>query len=114
MVELRDGDLDRVFHALSDPTRRAMLETLGEGERSVGELGRPFAMSFAAASKHVKVLERAGLVRRRICGRTHLCSIAPEPLIAAETWLRRYERFWTSRLDALEAALRAEDEGSNT
>lgn len=91
-----------------------MIAALGEGEWSIGELGRPFAMSFAAASKHVRVLERAGLVSRRIAGRTHLCRIEPEPLQAAEAWLRRYERFWTSRLDALEAALKAEDQRRNT
>jgi DNA-binding transcriptional ArsR family regulator len=67
-------------------------------------------MSFAAASKHVRVLERAGLVRRRVEGRRHVCRIEPSPLAAAEKWLRYYEHFWSKRLDALEALLKAEDE----
>lgn len=94
-----------------------MLRSLaGSGERNIGELAGPFAMSFAAASKHVKVLEQAGLVRRRIQGRAHFCRIEPGPLAEATDWLRYYERFWNGRLDALEAALRAEDqaEGDQT
>ncbi|AWK89951.1 ArsR/SmtB family transcription factor [Azospirillum thermophilum] len=105
MVDNQAMILDGVFHALSDPTRRAMLRSLAEGERNIGELAAPFAMSLAAASKHVKVLEQAGLVRRRVVGRTHLCRIDPSPLAAAEDWLRFYERFWTGRLDRLEALL---------
>jgi DNA-binding transcriptional ArsR family regulator len=100
-----EHQLDTVFHALADPTRRAMLRNLAGGERAVGELAAPFAMSFAAASKHVKVLEQAGLVRRRIAGRSHLCRIEAAPLAAADAWLRFYERFWTTRLDAMEALL---------
>lgn len=105
--------LDGVFHALSDPTRRAMLRHLASGERNIGELAAPFNMSFAAASKHVRVLESAGLLRRRVVGRRHVCRMQPSPLAAAEKWLRYYERFWTSRLDALEALLRAEDATTN-
>lgn len=71
------------------------------------ELADPFQMSLVAVSKHVKVLERAGLIRRTIKGRTHVCRLAPEPLSEAQDWLRFYERFWTGRLDALERALRA-------
>jgi len=97
--------LDRVFGALSDPTRRAMLRRLVGGERTVGELAEPFDMSFAAAAKHVKVLEEAGLLRRRIDGRTHRCRIEAGPLAQADRWLAYYQRFWTSRLDALECAL---------
>lgn len=107
MAEYHAQTLDRVFHALADPTRRAMLGQLAEGERKIGELAAPYRMSLAAASKHVKVLETAGLVRRRIAGRTHLCQLQAAPLAAAETWLRHYERFWTERLDALEALLAA-------
>lgn len=110
MVE-EQAALDRVFHALSDRTRRAMLARLAEGERSIGELAAPHAMSFAGASKHVKVLEGAGLVRRRVAGRTHYCSLEAERLKEAQRWIARYERFWTGRLDALEAALRRDDEG---
>ncbi len=102
--------LDGVFHALADPTRRAMLRALAGGERNIGELAAPFAMSFAAASKHVRVLERGGLVRRRVAGRAHVCRLEPTPLAAAEAWLRFYERFWNERLDALEAVLEAVDQ----
>ncbi len=109
MVE-QNTALDAVFHALADPTRRAMLRGLAARERTVGELARPFAMTLAAASKHVRVLERAGLVRRTVRGRTHTCRLDPEPLRSAEAWIRFYERFWTDRLDALEAALEAEDD----
>src|SRR5690554_3559364 len=97
--------LDAVFHALSDPTRRAMLHRLSTGERSVSELATPFSMSLAGASKHVKVLEGAGLVRRRIEGRTHYCRLEAERLRQAQEWLHYYERFWNERLDALEALL---------
>lgn len=109
MVEQHSASLDNVFHALADPTRRSMLRSLAAGERPIGELAAPFRMSFAAASKHVKVLESAGLVRRKVVGRRHLCRIEPSPLAAADRWLRFYERFWNKRLDALEALLKAED-----
>jgi DNA-binding transcriptional ArsR family regulator len=112
MIERRAASLDRVFHALADPTRRAMLRRLAKSEQSIGELAAPFSMTFAAASKHVKVLERAKLVRRRIEGRSHFCRLEPAPLAAAEGWLRFYERFWTGQLDALDDALRAEDAGA--
>lgn len=107
-------DLDAVFHALADPTRREMLRALASGERRIGDLAAPFSMSFAAASKHVRVLEAAGLVKRRVEGRSHYCRIDPAPLAAAEEWLRFYARFWDERLDTLEALLRAErrEEGS--
>ncbi|HLT43127.1 MAG TPA: metalloregulator ArsR/SmtB family transcription factor [Luteimonas sp.] len=82
--------LDGVFHALSDPTRRAMLAALSEGSRSVGELAAPFDISLAAASKHVRTLERAGLLRRTVQGRTHRCTLETAPLAQAEAWLRRY------------------------
>ena len=109
MVAQQSSALDGVFHALADPTRRAMLRSLATGERNIGELAAPFRMSLAAASKHVKVLESAGLVRRKVQGRSHICRIEPSPLAAADRWLRYYERFWNKRLDALEALLKAED-----
>jgi DNA-binding transcriptional ArsR family regulator len=109
MIERRTASLDRVFQALADPTRRAMLRRLAKSEYSIGELAAPFTMTFAAASKHVKVLERAKLVRRRIEGRSHFCRLEPAPLAAVNGWLRFYARFWTEQLDALDAALRAED-----
>jgi len=100
--------LDAVFHALSDPTRRAMLQSLSGTQHTVGELARPFDISLAAASKHIKVLERAGLVRRSIEGRTHVCSLEAAPMHAGMEWIRHYEKFWNARLDVLETLL-AED-----
>jgi DNA-binding transcriptional ArsR family regulator len=106
MVEQRAEHLDSIFHALADPTRRDMLRRLSLQERTVSELAAPFEMSLAAASKHVKVLEQAGLIRRTVRGRTHVCRLAPEALADAHEWLRFYERFWNERLDALERELR--------
>jgi DNA-binding transcriptional ArsR family regulator len=106
--------LDAIFHALADPTRRAMLGHLAEGERSIGELAAPFRMTLPGASKHMRVLENAGLVSRTIRGRTHLCRLEPARLAEANAWLRRYERFWNERLDTLEAILRQEDERNVT
>jgi DNA-binding transcriptional ArsR family regulator len=105
MVERTEATLDRVFHALADPTRRAMLRKLAGGERSVGELAEPFDMSFAAAAKHVKVLEGAGLLSRSVEGRTHRCRIEAGPLAEADRWIGYYQRFWAARLDDLETAL---------
>ena len=109
MVESQSEQLDSVFHALADPTRRAMLQSLALGEHTVGELAEPFQMSLAAASKHVKTLERAGLVRRTVQGRTHVCRLDPGPLAEAHEWLRFYERFWNERLDALAALFTSPD-----
>src|SRR5471032_3102483 len=108
MVEQEAPQLNSVFHALGDATRRQMLRELARGERSVGELAEPFAISLAAASKHIKALEKAGLIRREVRGRTHLCRLEPGPLASAHQWLGFYERFWTDRLDALERLLREE------
>ena len=108
MVELNTPQLDSVFHALGDPTRRRMLRELASGERTVGQLAEPFAISLAAASKHVKALERAGLIRREVRGRTHWCRLDPGPLAGASQWLSFYENFWTSRLDVLERLLKAD------
>ena len=109
MVEQQTSQLDAVFHALGDATRRRMLRHLAGGERTVGQLAEPFAISLAAASKHIKALESAGLIRREVRGRTHLCRLDPGPLASAFQWLSFYERFWTSRLDVLERLLREED-----
>ncbi|MBN8866248.1 MAG: winged helix-turn-helix transcriptional regulator [Solirubrobacterales bacterium] len=100
--------VDRVFHALSNHTRRGMVRQLSRGECSVGDLAGPADMSFAAASKHVKVLERAGLVNRRVAGRRHLCSLRSEPLREASEWLSFYEKFWADNLDRLAATLEAD------
>jgi DNA-binding transcriptional ArsR family regulator len=111
MVESR---LDTTFQALSDPTRRGMLANLALGEKSIGELGEPFAMSFAGAAKHVKVLESAGLVERRKAGRKQICSLRAEPLAEADRWLKQWEQFWTVKLDRLQAIIeRDKKEKSN-
>jgi DNA-binding transcriptional ArsR family regulator len=110
MVESGTPELGSVFHALGDATRRRMLAELARGERTVGELADPFAMSLAAASKHIKVLEAAGLIRREIRWRTHACHLEPGPLARAHEWLGHYERFWNDRLDDLERLLREERE----
>ena len=113
MVELEASQLDTVFHALGDATRRTMLRELAGGERTVSQLAEPFSISLAAASKHIKALENAGLIRREVRGRTHLCRLAPGPLASAHSWLSFYERFWIERLDTLERLLR-EDAAKQT
>ncbi len=99
------ADLDRTLLALADPTRRAILERLGRGEARVTEVARPFAISLNSVSKHIRMLERAQLVRRRRAGREHLLSVDPAPLAAAAAWIESQRAFWTGRLDALERAL---------
>ena len=95
--------LDGVFRALADPTRRAILDRLAAGEATVGDLSEPFPLSLAAVSKHLGVLERAGLVTREARGRERVCRINPAALGDARSWLEFHERFWTERLDALDA-----------
>jgi len=112
MVELQIQQMNSVFHALGDATRRRMLHELAAGERTVSQLAQPFAISLAAASKHIKALENAGLIRREVRGRTHICHLDPGPLASAHEWLSFYERFWTQRLDTLERLLREEDQRS--
>jgi len=101
--------LDVVFHALADPTRRAMLRSLAGGRRNIGELAAPHRMSFPAASKHVRVLERAGLVKREVVGRAHICRIEPAPLAEADDWLKFYTGLWTEQFDRLDAVLKAQN-----
>ena len=108
MVELETQQISAVFHALGDSTRRRMLLSLSSGPRTVSELAEPFDMSLAAASKHIKVLEAAGLVRREVRGRTHVCRLEPEPLADAHAWLSFYEGFWNRRLENMQRLLRAE------
>jgi DNA-binding transcriptional ArsR family regulator len=113
MVNQQQADrLDAVFHALGDRTRRAMLRTLSRGAQTVSELAEPYEMTLAAASKHVKVLERAGLVRRNVQGRTHVCRLEPQPLAGAYRWLQFYDRFWNERLDALDSLFRTRKENA--
>ena len=102
-----EQNLDRVFRALADPTRRAILDRLAAGEATVGHLSEPFPLTFAAVSKHLGVLERAGLVTREARGRERVCRIDPAALDDARAWLEFHERFWAERLDALDALVRA-------
>jgi DNA-binding transcriptional ArsR family regulator len=102
MVEHSPAALDRVFSAVSDGTRRAILKTLANKPATITELATPFSVSLNAVSKHVMVLERAGLIRREIHGREHLCRLDPKPLRNATAWLDEYRQFWNVRLDALE------------
>ncbi|MBS0320932.1 MAG: helix-turn-helix transcriptional regulator [Proteobacteria bacterium] len=109
MVEYNDATLDTLFHALGDSTRRGMLHELAGGERTVGQLAEPYAMSLAAAAKHIQVLEGARLVHKERRGRMHVCRLEPQALRRASDWLRYYERFWNTRLDVLENLLRDAD-----
>ena len=106
MALAKQGDLDRTLTALADPTRRAILQRLAQGEARVTELARPFAISLNSVSKHIRMLERARLVRRRRAGREHLMSFDPQPLDEAAAWIAVQRAFWTTRLDALERELR--------
>src|SRR5436190_23369735 len=105
------SQLNRVYAAIADPTRRAILGVLAGGQRNVGSVARRFPISFNAVSKHLKVLERAGLVSRRVRGREHRLSLRPRPLREAARWLARQRAFWDFRLDALEAVLRDDTGG---
>ena len=110
MVNQLPSELDATFAALSDPTRRAILARLGERTCTVTELAEPFPISLPAISKHLRVLERAGLISRRREGRRQMCRLRAEPMRRASEWLERYRAFWESRLDALEAHLNSERE----
>ena len=102
MVEYKTRTLDNVFAALSDPTRRSLVRRLSIGPASVTELAAPMDMSLNAVSKHLKVLEHAGLVRREVEGRVHHIYLNAAPLEEAERWVNHYRNFWESRLDSLE------------
>jgi DNA-binding transcriptional ArsR family regulator len=111
VVNLRSPDpgLDLTFGALADPTRRGIVGTLAEEPRTIGALADPLPMSLVAVSKHITVLERAGLLTRARVGRAQVCRLRPDPLAGAAGWLVRYEPFWTNRLDSLERYMLAED-----
>ena len=106
--------LDDTLLALADPTRRAILQRLAHGDARVTELARPFAMSLNSVSKHIRMLERARLVRRRRAGREHILSLQPAALDQAAAWINAQRAAWTARLDALDAILREEDEAAST
>lgn len=112
MTMTSPSDLDRTLLALADPTRRAILQRLSQGEARVTDLAKPFDISLNAVSKHIRVLERARLVRRRRAGREHLLSFNPQPLDEAAGWIESRRALWSKGLDTLEAVLRAEDEGA--
>jgi DNA-binding transcriptional ArsR family regulator len=101
-----DRQLDRTLAALADPTRRAILANLRGGRMRVTEVARPFPVSLNAISKHIQVLEKAGLVKREVCGREHFLTIDTRPLDAADSWITETKQFWNDRLRGLERALR--------
>lgn len=107
MVKYQKPDFDRVLYAISDSTRRGIIDDLVKGERSVGELAEPYKMSAPAISKHIRILEAVGLIKTRRRGRHIVCSLEPDNLMRIETWLAKYHRFWAERLQALEEAIRA-------
>ncbi len=104
--------LNQVYGAIADPTRRAILGILAEGDTNVGDLAERFPISLNGVSKHVKVLERAGLVERTIQGREHRLRLNAEPLQEASVWLEHYRAFWNARLEALETFLLKQDRGA--
>ncbi|RKF19530.1 ArsR family transcriptional regulator [Alginatibacterium sediminis] len=108
MVNYNEQQLSQIFSALSDPTRRAMLMRLSDESMSVADLSKPFNISKSAITKHLKVLEKSGLLSRSIEGRVHRCRLEPQPLSVLSEWVLFYERFWNNKLDALDAYL-AED-----
>jgi len=105
MVKYSSAALDRTFDALADPTRRRILSHLARGDQSVTRLARPHAMSLPAVSKHLRVLEKAGLIRRRRYGRVHQLNLEAEPLKRAAEWVEKYRKFWEGSLDRLAAYL---------
>ncbi len=102
-------DLDDTLVALADETRRSILQRLAAGEARVTEIAAPYDISLNSVSKHIRILERAGLVRRRVVGRDHFLSLDPKPMDGVAAWIQRERAAWAARLDRLEAALRAED-----
>lgn len=112
MVKYKSQGLDAVFSALGDPTRRAILARLARGGASVGELAAPHEMSLPAVSKHLRVLESAGLLRKEKDGRVILCRLEAAPLRDAAAWIAAYQRFWEAQFDALAGYLERLDEGA--
>ena len=106
MVKCSSRLLDDTFAALADPTRRRILADLAGGDRCVTDLARPYAMSLPAVSKHLRVLERAGLIQRRRCGRLHSLKLQAKPMKQAAGWIEEYRRFWEGSLDRLDEYLK--------
>lgn len=102
-------DLDDTLVALADSTRRRILERLSQGPAKVTEVAAPFPISLNSVSKHIRILERAGLVKRTVSGREHLLRLQPQPLNELTDWMQRHRTFWTRRLETLEALLRADE-----
>lgn len=108
MVNNLTTKLDHTFSALGDPTRRAILRRLARGPATVRELSKPFHVSKPAISKHLRVLENAGLMRRQIVGREHVCRLDPKPLATASSWIEKQREIWSGLLDSLEVYLKQE------
>ena len=106
MVKCSPRRLDRTFAALADPTRRRILQHLAHGDHCVTDLARPYSMSLPAVSKHLRVLERAGLVRRRRDGRVHRLKLEARPMQQAQQWIEEYRRFWEESFDRLDEYLK--------
>lgn len=110
MIQETRGNLDHTLVALADPTRRAILQRLSRGEARVTEIAAPFDISLNSVSKHIRMLERARLVKRRRVGRDHFLSFNPKPLDETAAWIESQRTTWKMRLDAVAAVLGAEDE----
>lgn len=109
---MTEAALDRVFSALADPTRRAILARLASGEATVNQLAEPFSMSLPSVSKHLKVLETAGLISRGRDAQWRPCRLEPEPLRAVDSWLERYRRHWEGSFDKMERVLAQLQQGA--
>lgn len=112
MVNILSSDLDNLFYALSDPTRRQILKMLNEGTHTVGALSDPFQMSLQAISKHIKILEKAKLLNRKKQGRIHECTLNPEALKTAEECIQFYTKFWNDHLDSFAENLESKNKSS--
>ena len=110
MVNSSPAQLDSIFHALADSTRRSILHDVARREKTVGEIARPYRMSLAAVSKHLKVLESADLIAREKRGSFQIVRLNAAPLRSAEQWLAHYQKFWTRQLDALQEFIAGEKE----
>jgi len=110
MVKSNAARLDSIFHALADPTRRSILHSVSKGEKTVGEVARPYSLTLAAVSKHLKVLEAAELIARERRGSFQIVRLNAQNLKPAEEWLAYYERFWNQQLDALKELLEGEND----